>query len=258
MLYLHNLNHLTPKAADVESVPLIREIKQKVGYPLTDLKLREHLSSFFATEDDLNKMELALLLVEPTLEQVAALAAEKNEELHELASLVRAKQILEEVPPAMDQNLQFARVINEWQNLFFQEAVEIFNALPKLRMQEEKIAYNERLNEIFRMILRNKEFAFNFWDLVHEAHVSHVDGLIESLNKGFIFHFTLEEELQKLSFEQIRHRISGSRIEEVEKIKRNVMAINNGVQRAYNFNRKMVDLSVYLYSYIKWLSQPML
>ncbi|MEK6937953.1 MAG: hypothetical protein AABX04_02820, partial [Nanoarchaeota archaeon] len=102
MLYLHNLNHLTPKAADVESVPLIREIKQQVGYPLTELKLRAHLSSFFATEDDLNKMELALLLVEPTLEQVATLAAEKNEELHEPASLVRAKQILDEVPPAMD------------------------------------------------------------------------------------------------------------------------------------------------------------
>ncbi len=258
MLYLHNLNHLTPKAADVESVPLIREIKQQVGYPLTELKLRAHLSSFFATEDDLNKMELALLLVEPTLEQVATLAAEKNEELHEPASLVRAKQILDEVPPAMDQNLQFARVINEWQNLFFQETVEIFNALPKLRMQEEKIAYNERLNEIFRMILRNKEFAFNFWDLVHEAHVSHVDGLIESLNKGFIFHFTLEEELQKRSFEQIKHRIPGNRLEEVEKIKRKVMAINNGVQRAYNFNRRMVDLAVYLYSYIKWLSQPMI
>ena len=85
-----------------------------------------------------------------------------------------------------------------------------------------------------------------------------MDGLIESLNKGFIFHFTLEEELQKRSFEQIKHRIPGNRLEEVEKIKRKVMAINNGVQRAYNFNRRMVDLAVYLYSYIKWLSQPMI
>jgi hypothetical protein len=256
MLYLHNLNHLSPKAADVESVPLIREIKQKVGYPLTELKVRDHLQSFFPTEEDFTKMELASFLVEPTLEQVATLAAEKNEELHEPASLVRAKQILDEVPPALTKNLEFARTIREWQNIFFQEAVEIFNALPKLRTQEEKVRYNERLNEIFRMILRNQDFNFNFWDIINEAHTSHIQGLIESLNRGFIFHFTLEEELQKLSFEQIRHRIPGSRIEEVEKIKRNVVAINNGVQKAYDFNKRMVDLAVYLYSYIKWLSHP--
>jgi len=258
MLYLHNLNHLTPKAADVESVPLIREIKQKVGYPITEVKLKEHLLTFFPTEDDLTKMELSLFLVEPTLGQVAKLAEEKNEQLHEPASLVRAKQILEEMPPALEKNIQFAHQLREWQNIFFMEALEIFNALPKLRTMDEKKAYNERLNEIFRMILRNPEFAFNFWDLVHEAHTSHVDGLIESLNKGFIFHFSLEEELKKLTFDQIRHRIPGDRIEEVEKIKRNVQAIKNGIDRSYDVNKRMVDLAVYLYSYIKWLNQPML
>jgi hypothetical protein len=162
------------------------------------------------------------------------------------------------MPPALEKNLQFAHQIHEWQNIFFIEALEIFNALPKLRTMDEKKAYNERLNEIFRMILRNPEFAFNFWDLVNESHTSHIEGLIESFNKGFIFHFTLEEELKKLSFDQIRSRIPGDRIEEVEKIKRGVMAIKNGVELSYNFNRKMVDLSVYSYSYIKWLNQPML
>ncbi|MBI4983485.1 hypothetical protein HZC32_02475 [Candidatus Woesearchaeota archaeon] len=255
MLYLHSLSHLTPKAAEVESVPLIREIKQKVGYPLTEQKLKEHLSQFFIIEDDLNKMELSLLLVEPTLELVAKLAEEKNV-LHEPASLVRAKQVLDEMPSALDKNIQFAKEIAAWQEGFIKEAVQVFDALPRVSTPEEKIAFNNKFNEFFQMILRTQEFTFSFWDVVHEAHVSHINGLLESLNKGFLFHYTLEEELKKLEFEQIRRRIPAERLEEVEKIRKNVMAIKTGINRSYQVNKRMVDLAVYLYSYIKWLSHP--
>lgn len=256
LLYIHNLSHLTLRAADVESVQLIRDIKQKVPYPISEQKLMEHLSAFFVTEEDKNKMEIALFLVQPTLELVAKLAAEKNP-LHEPPSLVRANQILTEMPSALDKNIQFADGICEWQNHFIKEAVEVFNALPKLRTREEKLAYNEKLNEFFRTILRNKEFTFNFVGMVNEVHTSHINGLIESINKGFLFHYTLEEELKKVNFDFIKGRIPKDKLDEVEAIKKNVTAIRNGVERAYEVNMRMITLAVVLYSYVKWLSNLM-
>ncbi len=173
MLYLHNLSHLTFKAAEVESVPMIREIKQKVGYPISEQKITEHLFPLWATEEEKSRIELALLLVEPTLEMVIVLAEEKNP-LYEPASLQRANQILQEMPPALDKNLQYLQELGAWQGTFFKEITIVFNMLPKLRNTQDKLAYNQKLNEFFQKILRNKEFAFNFPEVVHEAHLSHI------------------------------------------------------------------------------------
>jgi len=126
--------------------------------------------------------------------------------------------------------------------------------LPKIRTTEDKVHYNNKLNDLFKTVLRNKEFTFNYVDVVNEMHTSHIAGLVESLNKGFFFHYTLEEELRKLEFEAIKHRIPREKLDEVEAIRKKVMAIKNGIDCAYACNLRMVHLAVVLYSYIKWLN----
>lgn len=263
MLYLHNLTHLTPRAADVESVPLVREIRQKVGYPITEQKFSEHISSYFPTEEELSKIEFSLLLVEPTWEIIAKLAEETKlaqekdivqAPLHEAPSLARANQILLEMPPALDTNLQFVKELAVIKGNFLREATQVFNALPKLRTQDDKIVFNNKLNELFKVVLRNKEFTFNYVDVINEMHTSHIAGLVESLNKGFFFHYTLEEELKKVEFEAIKGRIPHEKLDEVEAIRKKVLAIKNGVDCAYACNLRMVHLAVVLYSYVKWLN----
>jgi hypothetical protein len=263
MLYLHNLTHLTPKSADVESVPLIREIKQKVGYPLTEQKFSEHISAYFPTHEELSKIEFSLLLVEPTREIISKLAEETKQAqesnplqapLYESPSLTRANQILQEMPPALDVNLGFMKELAMIKNSFIQEGTQVFNALPKLRTQDDKIIFNNKLNSLFKAILRNKEFTFNYVDVINEMHTSHIAGLVESLHKGFFFHYTLEEELKKLEFEAIKGRIPREKLDEVEAIRKKVAAIKSGVDVAYACNLRMVHLAVVLYSYIKWLN----
>jgi hypothetical protein len=203
------------------------------------------------------------LLVDSTQEIIAKIAEETKlaqerdpiqAPLHEPPSLVRANQILSEMPPALDKNLLFVKDLAVIKGHFIKEAVQIFNALPKLRTQEDKILFNNKLNDLFRTVLRNKEFTFNYVDVVNEMHTSHVAGLIESLNKGFFFHYTLEEELKKVEFEAIKSRIPRDKLDEVEAIRKKVLAIKNGVDCAYACNLRMVHLAVVLYSYVKWLN----
>ncbi len=268
MLYTHNLGHLNLKSAELESVYIVRDLRQKMPFPITEPKFNEYLTNCLVSDTDQSRMELGLLMVGPTLELLNKLLSEtyipqadpmhdsempKPVMLYESANIQRAMQLLKEMPPALNKNIQFGTEMLGWQSTMIREAASVFNMLPRLRTTEEKIVYNAKLNEIFQKVLRNQEFVFNFTDIVHEAHVELMKGLLESMNKGFLFHCTLEEELRKASFDEIKRRIPQAKLDEAEVIKRNIMVIKNAIDRAYELNQRMVSLAVVLYSCMKWV-----
>ena len=156
MLYIHQLNQLTVKSAELESVYLIRELKQKTPYPLREEQLQNYFAYFFISDTDKNVTEQALPLVQPTLEAVEALLAENNP-LHEAINLQRAVQLLKELPLPIKNNILYFEEIAEWQKTsFIPEVTSLLNAIPKLRSQEEKQLHNQRLNEPFERVLRNQ------------------------------------------------------------------------------------------------------
>ena len=59
--------------------------------------------------------------------------------------------------------------------------------------------------------------------------------------------------MDKVDFSIIRRRIPSSEIEKVSEITRNIIEIKKGVDKAYDYNMKMVQMIVNLYSYIKIL-----
>ncbi len=257
MLYIHALHHLTPKTAEVESVYLIREIKSKTPYPLKEPQLQEYFTDFSVSETDVQAMNQTLALVEPTIQEVERLIQE-NDPIHESVALQRTLQMLKNVPHALQKNLSYSEAIMYWQQgSFIPDVTTIFNSLPKLKTREEKIAGNDKLNEIFGKILRNKDFAFNGYDIVNEGQVSEMNALMESLNKGFLFHYTLEEELRKESFDNIKHRLPPAKVQEIEQIKKNIEEIKRGVERAYQCNMRMVNTALVMYAYVKWLNGGM-
>ncbi len=257
MLYIHALHHLTPKTADVESVYLIREIKGKTPFPLKEQQMQEYFSDFLVSETDTQLMAQTLALVEPTIQAIEKLLQE-NDPLHESVALQRTLQMLKNVPLAMEKNLSFTEAIMYWQQgTFIPDVTAVFNSLPTLKTREEKIAGNDQLKGIFGRILRNNDFAFKGHDLVNEGQVSEMNALQESLNKGFLFHYTLEEELRKESFENIKQRIPPARVQEVEQIKKNIEEIKKGVERAYQCNMRMVNTALVMYAYVKWLNSGM-
>jgi hypothetical protein len=257
MLYIHALHHLTPKTAEVESVYLIREIKGKTPYPLKESQMQEYFGDFSVSETDTQAMSHSLSLVEPTIQEVERLLQE-NDPIHESVALQRTLQMLKNVPAAMQKNISFTEAIMYWQQgTFITDLTTVFNSLPKLKTREEKISGNDKLNDIFGKILRNKDFAFNGYDLVNEGQVSEMNALIESLNKGFLFHYTLEEEMRKESFDNIKHRLPPAKVQEIDQIKKNIEEIKRGVERAYQCNMRMVNTALVMYAYVKWLNSGM-
>ena len=133
--------------------------------------------------------------------------------------------------------------------------LNLLNIIPHLKTKDEKVAHNDRLNKPFQTILRNTEFTFRSNDIINEGHVNAIQGLHESMLKGFFFHYTLEEELKKLDFQGIKKRLPVAEIADVEEIEKNIENINKGVKRAYEVNMRMVNKAVVLYACVKWLHQ---
>ncbi|MBI2665034.1 hypothetical protein HYX12_00240 [Candidatus Woesearchaeota archaeon] len=251
MIYIHQLNHLNPKAADNESTYIIRELKQRQKWPLDTLQVIEHLKVFLVTEEDQSIISQALESAEPTIQKVVGLFRQQDP-LHEHINVQRAVEILHGVVPHLKNNLAYTQEIFQWQVQLLSEITPLLNSVPKLRTMEEKVRCNNCLKQIFEKILRNPEFYFNFEEIVGEGPKAQIASLCESMSKGFFFHVTLEEELKKLNFIAIKDRIPLEKLEEAESIEKDILQIKKGIDQAYDSNFRLMNLAIVLYSYVKW------
>jgi hypothetical protein len=255
MLYIHQLKDLTPKSADIEVVPVIREIKTRTPYPLRGENVKDYLELFYVSESEKKYMGKALEQIPSAIADIQALENLKDPD-YELVNLQRATAMLKEIPPFLLTNLNYARDIGDWQQGFVEGFASLFNIIPNLKNkgQEEKVAVNNKLNSIFEKILRSDNLSFNYRDVVSEGQKSRMADLSESMAKGFFFKVLLEEEIKKQSFELIRSRIPGEKLRKIDFIRMKIDDIKKGVDTAYDLNFRMINWALVVYGYIKWLS----
>lgn len=253
MLYIHQLNHLSPKMADLESVYLVRELREKVKFPLREEVMEEAFCEFFVSSSELQLMEETAALVKPTIEMIKSLT-QLESSLYEAVSLQRAIQTLQPVSAALESNLAYLQQVQVWQATSSSALTALLNQIPKLRTGDEKLRVNDEIKGLFQFLLRNQGFIFRAQDMVHEGPVAQVNGLVESMQKGFFFHVSLEEEYKKVDFNTIKRRVPSEELRRVETIEQNILKIKKGTDAAYNANMRIINLSVILYSYVKWLS----
>ena len=252
MIYLKNLNQLTLKIADIESVPLIREIKRDFSLPVKEDNVRNHFLSYFIQEKDIEVMKNSLTVIQPTLEGFRLLLEKKDSDYAPI-NITRAHKLVSEIQEPLSINIRYAEEILVWQEDFVKEATLIFNSLPGARSQDKKVELNNRLNVLFQKTLRNKEFTFMCLDIVNEAEVEHMKGLRDMISQGFLFYIKMEEELNKIGFNSIKKRIHLDKLQNSELLCSNVSEIKKGVDKAYQINMNMISWSVLLYSYVKFL-----
>lgn len=257
MLYIHKLSDFNDKSADIESITIVRDLKGKIGFPVTQTYLERCFSDYFITENDIMLMENSLALIGPTRNMVEGFAASNNP-FYEPVNLQRVLQIINSIPGDLSNSVAYAKEMFAYQRQIVFDLVPILNAIPSLRAQEDKISVNKTLNMYFDKILRHREpasdFDFRYLDIIHESHLSGLTGLEESMKKGFLFHITLEEELKKLDFFEIKSRIPPELLKNAEDLEKNIFAIRKGVEKAYLINMQMLNYAVMMYSCIKWVS----
>jgi hypothetical protein len=256
MIYIHTLKDLHPKTAEIESTLLIRELKKNHILPLPESSLQEHFFTFFMSETDKQSILSAISLIEPVSEEIKAVLAEKNP-IHEPINLQRAINIVGGLPAILTNTLNYADEISNWKSEFTHDFAILLNMIPELKTKEQKVALDKNLSQIFEKILRNNQFAFNLNGVINEAHVEHISSLCASMSNGYFFHVTLEEEIKKQNFDNIKERIPFVELERVTNITQKLLEIKKGVERAYENNMRMVNLAVLLYSYIKWANQKL-
>ncbi len=252
MLQIHQLRQLTPKAAELESIYIVRRLREKGSLPLTEQHMQEETAEFVISPTDLEAMEQAQSLLEPTIKTLQGLLQERNP-FHEPANLQRAVQILKEASQPLQQNAAFLRQQMEFLSTAAPFMASILNSLATARTAGEKQVINENLNNLFSRLLRSSNFTFRHDDLVHEAQLSHVVGLKESMEKGFLFHVSLEEELKKLPYAVIQRRLPQEKIVEAAWLAENISVISKGVEKGYDANMRLINIALIWYAHVKWI-----
>ena len=251
MLYVHKLSDLNPSTANIECIEFIRELRRTLSLPVSADRLVSYLSASNVVEDDLKVMETGLSSVEPAVAKLSSLLS-YNDGVYEPVNIYRAMQTLSQVPSSLKVNIDFGREIVGFQSELAPAVASLLNAVPSLRTLDDKSRADAFLSALFARVLRNSEFSFRFSDVIHEGQLTLVSGLLDSLSKGFLFHFTLEDEIKKLNFEQVKPGIPSSHLSDADEARSLISAVNEGVVRAYSVNMRMVTLAVMLFSAMKW------
>lgn len=254
MIYVHSLKDLNQKTADIESIYIIREIKEKNQVPIIEENLRNHISPFFVSNEDITIMKNSLDLIGPTIQKIRDLSKIQDIE-YEPINIHRAISMLEEIFIPLLNNIYYFEDIFTWQEQASNEITNILNSIPTSKSNEEKLKINKELSETFEKILRNKEFRFNYNGIINDGLLERIKNLNESMENGFLFHVTLEEHLNKVNFDVIRKRISSHKLEIAENIAQDIIKIKKGVELVYKKNMHIINIALILYAYIKWLKK---
>jgi hypothetical protein len=251
MLYIHKLSDFGVKPAEIESVQIIRDIKQNMRFPPKREDIEVYLSRYTVAWQEIAQMQDSLALIPLAVKAAEALLA-RNDPLHEQTNIQRTLQILHSIPGLLNANICYAREMLDWQDTFINDLTAVLPLIPCLSTIDERKIADRQINALFEKILRSKEFSFSHQDIVHEGVVQSVEGLKEGLAKGYLFHVTLEEELKKTHFDEMKHRIPKQNLDESEQMLEMTAEVAKGVKAAYEVNMRMANSAVTLYSFIKW------
>lgn len=250
MLYIHKLSDLNPKSAEIESVPFVRGMSLSCSFPFTQQKIAAAFADCIISGEDTAAIERSLQLLEPTLARLSGMLV-RNDPIYEPVNLGRAIQSLKSLMLPLANNLKYGKEAVALQQEFMARAAGLLNAIPTLHTNDEKSKLNAEISAYFEKVLRSSGFSFAHMDIVHEAQTGLVRDLAESFRKGYIFHVTLEEELRKAAFADIKLRIPPDKLKESEEIEAAISGISKGVEQAYALNMRMLLWAVIFYSCIK-------
>jgi len=260
MIYIHQLKDLNIKTANIESVPIIRKLKERDISSLTEEQILGMLGSYFISQKEIDLMINSSKIIPQTIERIKRIA-QKNNPIYESINLHRGIASLEEVNQPLINNITYARDVLSWYDALIKEMSQSLNNLSILggmdhaKTKEEKLELNRKFNVIFQRMLRNDNFAFNADDIVNEGKVARMKDMHSSLLSGFFFHVTVKEHLDKVDFETIKKRIPELDLSYANDITKEVFDIKQGIEKAYELNMNMINITVILFSYIKWLTK---
>ncbi len=253
MLYIHKLSDLNVKSAEIESLQFIRDIRQRASFPLTEQKLAEFIAGLFVTENDLQLVERSIAFISPAILKLKEIF-QREDKLNEPVNIRRATQSLSSLIEPLSSNLAYANQTLLMQREFLANVAALLNSIPPLKTDEEKAAANTMISGYFERILRSKSLSFNYRDIVSEAQTILIKDIVEGFKNGYIFHFTLEDEIRKATFVDVRVRIPLDQLREYDELTASIRAIKEGVDHAYDLNMRMISWAVAFLSLIKWLA----
>jgi hypothetical protein len=251
MIYIHSYKDFTQKNVEIESVPLLREIRSNFTLPIREEDLA-FLSEAFPTREEISSLDTLDQKIQHTL-AILAHAHADTRELYEPLNLERTAIVLSSIQGALSASKHY------FSELFVhsQETVHIFtDSLMRLRQvvtTEEKNAVNSALSNCFHQLLRTDGLQFFAQDILNDTHTGGIKGIVEALNGGFLIRVLVEEHVAKSSWQRIRERVPQDILAVHDQITQNCQEIQLIVDAYYDRVMRVLYLAVCLYTFIKWL-----
>ncbi len=200
-------------------------------------KVHKLVAAHFMTEVEiilLEHLENLLVQFNGLMEAIVA-AAKQHPTWYEGVNLQRLHVTINEIKPALAYNKEaFINLLQRQQNIPIRMQV----LLNKIREEPSKTSKTAVGREVFQMLcdIAGASEGINAMSKVNESHVNHSNDLATRFAEGYIYHWSLEEEIRHIRFEHIFaklseiekelfHQMSGL-LEELAKTTKAVYALN--------------------------------
>jgi len=249
MIYILTPKDFNQKLADIEAVPMIRELKKRLAYPFSPDEIEAHIGVHFLTDDEHLKMKSAFEKIAPLRNLLCGCAGEDSQFVK--INLKRAVDVLTRVEPHLAGTMQYALRLREHKCLISNSFAGVLNTITSTKDPAVLAGCNQHLNSIFSCVLRCTDMRYETAGIVDEGEVSSISSLYEGINSGSLFPVSLEDEIKKTGFSEKRSAIPKDQLELNNSILAEIDAIRAGVKTAYIHNIRMMSVAMVLYASLK-------
>jgi len=227
-------------------------LKQKtndISCPSLEL-LQEIFKDCMTTDEELLLSEKAEDVLGPTLEGINWLMddVKANPANYEAINIHRLKSTIEEIPPALEKNLaEMKHVISVQYAVPVAVKWLIDSAKTAVSGEELKKIFNEGF-QLLCTLANDVQGELNPDLRINEAHQTHVDDMSQRFKKGYVYHWSIQDELKKVPFEEVFERLNQEQKDQFGKLSALLEALTTSVEMNYDFNWKQVALIRRVYS----------
>jgi hypothetical protein len=171
-----------------------------------------------------------------------------NPKNYESINVHRLKATVEELPGPLKLNIGELKKVESLQHAVPVAVKDLINAARNANSPEELQKIPKDSFKLMCAIANDENGELKPDQRINESHRSHIKDISERFKTGYIYHWSIEDELKKIPFQDIFSRLEKEQQDRFHKLAKDLDKLNESVDVAYQLNWRQISLIRRIYS----------
>ncbi|MFC1753878.1 hypothetical protein ACFL96_10905 [Thermoproteota archaeon] len=212
--------------------------------------LQKTFSDCMISEEEMIVIENGLTILPEVLERVKWFIEDiqKDPKNYESINVHRLKSTIEEIPKHLQKNVDELRKLMSFQHAVPVGVKQLIDAARNAKSPEELSQIPPQGFKLMCTAANDDKGVLCPDERINESHQSHMKDISERFKTGYVYHWSIEDELQKVPFAEIFSRLDTGQQDQFNTLSSLLDELNKAIDTTYNLNWKQIGMIRRIYS----------